>query len=87
MRKKVEALENHAQFHANLVDVVLGVHDLQAIHHDGALVDVFQAVDGTQEGAFAGPGRADDHALLAPVDVQGDVVERLEFAEELVGRC
>ena len=59
--------------HADLVDVHLGIVEVVAVHHDGAGADVFQAVDGAQQGGFARAARTDDDDLFPGCHVETDV--------------
>ena len=81
VRKQVELLKNHAQVAPDEIDIVLTAHDVLALHRDLALVDFFQAVDGTQQGGLARTGRADDHHPLAGGDIQAHVLQGGQMAE------
>ncbi|MOA07159.1 hypothetical protein D3C78_1268420 [compost metagenome] len=61
--------------------VVLG--DVLAVEHDAAHVRGFQAGDDPQQGGLAAAGRAEQRHQLAAVDIQVDLVERLEGVEVL----
>ena len=54
MGKKIKLLKDHAQILAHFVDIVRVALDVLALDHDAALVDLFQAVDGTQQRGLAG---------------------------------
>ena len=75
MREKIELLKNHAQILAHLVDVVLIALDILTLNNDAALVDLFQPVDGTQQGRLAGAGRADNNHTFAGCDIQAHILQ------------
>ena len=81
--KKVKTLKDHAQFHADLVDVGRLVGQILAVDDNAAGSDGFQLIDGAQQGTLAGTAGADDDHLLAGKDVEGDVVQGPELTEEL----
>ncbi len=51
--KRLEALEDHAHFHAHLVDVHGRGIQVEAVHHHGTGGDALQAVDGPKERGLA----------------------------------
>ena len=81
--EEVELLEHHAHVLTDLVDVVLRVVDVHAVHSDEAAVDLLKAVDGAQHGGLAGAGRTDDNDLLAAMHIEGNVLQGRHLAEEL----
>jgi len=64
VRKQVEALKDHAHFHADLVDVDTRVVEIVAVHGDLAGADGFQPVDRAQQRGLARAARADDDHFL-----------------------
>ena len=70
MREKIEALENHADFLADFVDVSLAIKR-NAIKDNFAACRHFQIVDAAQECTLAAAWRADDndHFLFLDIDV------------------
>ncbi len=92
--KKIESLEHHANFGPLPGDVLLAVlhqapSPLMVAYHvavdvNVAAVDLFQVVDATQESAFSGPRRPNDHDDFILPDVQIDVLERVERSVEFV---
>ena len=82
VREQIELLKHHAQVLADLVDVVLRVVDINAVHGDEPAVDFLKSVDGTQQRGLAGAGGAyDDHAL-ALIHMQGDILQGGQFSKE-----
>ena len=82
--KEVEILKDHAHLLAEGAEFfrVAGV-DLVAFEPDVAGIRRQEVVEALEEGAFPGPGRADDHFHVALVHVEGHVVED-GFAAELL---
>ena len=80
--EKVETLENHANISPLSGDVLFRffdqlaiffvITDHPAIDKNVSAVDLFEMVNATQQGAFPGPGRADDdhHFVLAHFETQ-----------------
>ena len=83
MRVKIERLEHHADAPPYGVDVDARVHQLRAVHEDRAPVRFLQPVEATQEGAFAGTGRADDEDELLFGHRQVDAFQGANLAEML----
>lgn len=77
-------LEDHPGLLANQVDVRFGVVQPVLVDNDAAGGDRFQAVHAPQEGAFTGPGRANDaHDLTLP-DVAIHPFQHMVLSELLV---
>ena len=82
VREQIELLEDHAQILTDLVDVVLRIVHINAVHGNKPAVDFLKPVDGTQQRGLAGPGRAyDDHALPL-IHMQGDILQGGQFSKE-----
>ena len=80
MREEVEALEDHADFLAHLVDVGLAVkHD--AIDADLAGRRLLEVVHAAQQRALARTGRADDDDDFLLLDREVDALEHLDVAK------
>jgi hypothetical protein len=84
VREQVELLEHHADPGAHLVDVHVGVGDLDTLDHDLARGRLLEQVHAAQQGRLAGARGADDTDHLAAVDVEVDALEHLVVAEVLV---
>ena len=65
--EQIEMLENHADPCAQLVEVGLGIGQIDAVNDDTAAIDFLQTVERPQEGALAGPAGTDDNQDLAPI--------------------
>ena len=83
VREQVEALEHHADVLAHLVDVGLGVGDLDVLEADLAARRLLEPVDAAQHRRLARARRPQDHDDLALLDLQVDALENLERAEGL----
>ncbi|MOA31599.1 hypothetical protein D3C78_1527650 [compost metagenome] len=78
-------LEEHAELLANLVELLFfEAGDILAVHADSALIGLQEADQELDEDRLPGARRPDDDGGLAPLDVQGDVVEHLLASERLV---
>jgi hypothetical protein len=53
VREQVEVLEHHADFRADLVDVLQVAGQFGAVNNDLALLMLFQPVDAADQGGFA----------------------------------
>ena len=73
VREKRVGLEHHG--HLALVDRHAG--DVLAADHDAAALDVFEAGERAQRGGLAAAGAAEQHDHFAGLDVQVEVVERV----------
>ena len=82
--KQVEALEHHADFGADLVDLAQVVGELRAIDDDLALLMLLEPVDAADQRGFAGAGRTADDDLLALLHHEIDVTQHVKFAVPLV---
>ena len=70
VRKEVEALKDHAdaahaRAHLLFIDNGGALQIILAVKNDLAAINAFQSVNGTDQGGFAGAGRADDADHLA----------------------
>ena len=72
-------LEHHADVLADLADVP--VCDLLTAVDDLTTVDLFQAIDGTQQRTLAAAGRTAEHHDLMLIDIQAHAVQNGETAE------
>jgi hypothetical protein len=84
MRKQVEVLEHHADFAADLVDLLQIVGQFDAVDDDLALLVLFQPVDAADHRRLAGTGRPADDDALAAHDLEVDVAQHVEIAVPLV---
>ncbi|MNS95796.1 hypothetical protein D3C72_1300680 [compost metagenome] len=72
-------LEHHADFAAVGVDVGFRVGQLQAVDAHRAGIELFQAIEATQEGRLAGTRRADHHQHFAFGHRGADVIHRAHY--------
>jgi hypothetical protein len=84
MRKQVEVLEHHADFAANLVDLLQIVGQFDAVDDDLALLVLFQPVDAADHRRLAGTGRPGNDDALAAHDLEVDVAEHVKIPVPLV---
>ena len=73
--EEIEALEHHAHLLAQEVQPGPLGHDVFAVHPDFTAGGRFQHVDGPQQGALAGAGRADDADDLSPADLAVHILQ------------
>ena len=75
---QVERLEDHADLAAEAAHALaVQRHHIYTVDDQLALGDVDHAVDGADEGGFAGAGQTDDRHKFALIDRQIDVLESL----------
>jgi hypothetical protein len=84
VREQVETLEDHSDLAADRVEVLQIVVEDDAVDDDLARIMRFEAIQGAQEGRFAGSGRPDDRRHLSFVEGRRNVLQRVEGAETLV---
>ncbi|MNX38675.1 hypothetical protein D3C86_690170 [compost metagenome] len=78
-------LEEHAELLADLVELpLLEAGDILAVHVNRTLIGLQEADQELDEDRLPGARGPDDDGGLAPLDVQGDVVEHLLAPEGLV---
>ena len=82
--EQVELLEHHPGLAADLLDVADVAGQLDAVDEDAPAVVLLEAVDAADHRRLPRPGRADDDDDLLAGDVEVDVAQRLERAEELL---
>ena len=68
-------LENHSHLLSVLVDIDLGIGDLNAINCDGSTGWKFEKIEGTKQSGLTGSGRSDDNHYFTTLDVEGDSVK------------
>ena len=84
MREEVELLEHHPRLAADLLDVADVAGELDTVDEDAPAVVLLESVDAADHRRLARPRRADDDDDLLAGDVEVDVAQRLERAEELL---
>src|SRR5271168_3846404 len=84
MREQVELLEHHADLAPHVEDCAGAVAELDSIDDDGATIVPFQPIDAADQRRLARSRRPANHDLLALVDVEIDLPQRLETAKPLV---
>src|SRR5699024_5290948 len=84
VREEVEALEHHAHVGPEAGEVLALLGQPLPVDGDLAVGDRLETVQAAAQGGLPGAGGADQRHHLAAVDVQVDVLQRLEVAEELV---
>ena len=84
VRVKVELLEDEAYLCPEFVDVGRLVGEIHAVDDKCPLVNRLKLVDCSDQGRFAGAGRAADHHHFPLLDMEIDVVEHMKSAEPLV---
>src|SRR3954452_8184572 len=77
MRKKVEALKDHADVLAYDIDGFDAVVKPMTVHHDTALLDCLQAVDTAYQRRLARTGRTAKHDLFPSAHSEVNVAESL----------
>jgi hypothetical protein len=82
--EQVEGLEHHADLAADGVERLEVVAQLDAVHHDAALLVLLQAVDAADQRGLARARGAADHHALAQRHVERDVAQHVQRAEPLV---
>ena len=76
MVEEVEVLKDHADLRAKGAEgAPVGDIKRATFQEDLAFVRGDEAVDALKQGAFAGPGRADEYFQLAPVQRQGAILQ------------
>ena len=80
VREEIEALENHADFLADIVDA-LGIAHADAIDDDFPSRRLFQIVDAAQDRTLAGTGRADDDDDFFILNGQVDALQDFVLAK------
>ena len=80
MREQVEALEDHANFLAHLVDVGLAV-EYDTVDADLAGGRLFEVVHAAQQRALARAGRPDDDDDFLLLDCEVDALEHLDVTK------
>ncbi len=73
--EQVELLKDHAHFFADFEPVFPVVIQRNAIHHNGAAVNVLQSVQASQKCGFARSRRANDHNHFAATDMGGEITQ------------
>ena len=81
--EEIEALEHHADFLPQGVQVHAQVHEVLPVKPDAAGIGLLQQVDAAQQRRFSRAGGADDAHHLAAVYLQIDAFEHLQVAEGL----
>jgi hypothetical protein len=90
MRKEIELLKDHADLQANLPDrFSVGPCRGNTIHRmkrrpidlDLSFLEIFEAIDTPEEGAFAAPRRPDTDDRLSLGDIEIEPAEELLTAE------
>src|SRR3954469_20169462 len=77
MRKKVEALKDHADILTHDIDGLDAVVQPMTVHHDTALLDRLQAVDTAYQRRLARTGRTAEHDLFTSAHSEINVAESL----------
>lgn len=80
MREQVEVLKHHADFPAYGVDLAHVIGQLHVIHHNLALLMLFQPVDTADEGGFSRARRAADHDTLTLLHGQVEIFQNMKVA-------
>ena len=75
VREQVELLEHHSHLLTHLVDIVLGVGDINPLKGDSTAGRLLEQVQAAQEGRLTRTGRSDDNDLFALFDVLVDALE------------
>ena len=81
VRPEIEALKNHAQVLAHVIEVGLRIGDFDAVEEDGAGGRYLKGVDAAKHRALARSRRAEHNDLFARHDVEIDAVEHDMVAE------
>ena len=81
VEKEIEALKNHAQVLAHVIEVGLRIGDFDAVEEDGAGGRYLKGVDAAKHRALARSRRAEHNDLFARHDVEIDAVEHDMVAE------
>ncbi|BCB18934.1 hypothetical protein OCUBac02_18280 [Bosea sp. ANAM02] len=84
MREQVEALEDHADLAADVLDALEPGMDGGAVDDDLALLVLFELVQAADQRRFAGAGGTADDDALAARDGEVDVAQDVEVPLELV---
>ena len=84
MRIEVERLEHEADVLSDAVQVDTTRHDLGAVDPDPSVARLLEAVDASQEGALARPGRPDEDDHLTRPHPEVDALQDFEVTERLV---
>ena len=84
VRVEVELLEHHADIRPKFVDVHVMTMDVFALYNDLALLDLFKAIDASDEGALPRAARAANDNNLAGFDMFGDTLEHMKIVKPLM---
>ena len=78
MREQIEVLEHHSHLLSVLVDVDVLVCDINFIDINMSRGRLLEQIQGSEEGRLSGSGRSDDDHDVAPVDLKGYIVDRVD---------
>ena len=84
MGKQVELLKHHADFAADLIDLLEVLRQFHAVDDDPAALPVLDAVDASKQRRLAAARRAADDDALASHDLEIDTAQNVEGTEPLV---
>jgi hypothetical protein len=84
MRKKVKVLEHHAHFGADLFNIFDVVCEFDAVHHNAALLVLFEAIDTANQRGFPGPRRAADHDAFLLLNSEVNSLKHMKLPKPLM---
>jgi hypothetical protein len=82
--QQIELLKHHAHFLAHLIDGAQIFAQLDTRHSDAALLVLFQAIDASYQGGFAGSRWATNDNALALANMQVNVTQHMKLTKPFV---
>ena len=73
MGKEIEALINHAELTADLIEVRFGSEDVLSVDLNAACIRSFQTIDATKQSAFTASGASDDDGRTSLRNVKAHI--------------
>lgn len=70
MGKEIEALINHAELTADLIEVRIGSEDILSVDLNAACIRSLQTIDATKQSTFTASGASDDDGSASLFDIK-----------------
>lgn len=73
MGKEIEALINHTELTADLIEIRFGSEDILPIYLNASGIRSFQTINATKQGAFTASGASDDDGRTSLCNVEAHI--------------